>query len=157
MAVSTATITIFGYPKGIDNTQRFQVVRGTIAVTPGDYPTVGNSGQGGYQLSWGSLSNANGAVIESVPLPAATPSSTGSIFPVEVDIQSSGYTLNQFGTGPSGFIYVWDSVKGNMHIFVTPEREVSGNSGPLIEFAGPLSNAIVTDTIQFTAYFARNN
>jgi hypothetical protein len=151
MANSAATITIFPYPKGFDNTQRCQIVRGTIAVTFGTYPV------GGFALSWAGLSNANGSTIESVPIAGSTPSSTGGPTPFNVDIKSVANTTTNYGTGPSGYVYAWDSSTGNMHIFVTAEREVSGNSGPLVEMAGTVPTPVVNDTIQFEAWFYRNN
>ena len=150
MANATATITIFPYPRGFDNTQRFQIVRGTIAISAGTYPV------GGIPLSWGALTNTNGAVIESIPLPSALGTNT-SIFPVDVDIHSTGYVSSSAGTGPSGFIYLWDSVQGNLHIFES-SNGASAASGPLIEIgAANLPGTVVNDTIQFTAFFARNN
>lgn len=151
MANSAATITIFPYPRGFDNTQRMQVVRGTIAISAGTYPL------GGFPLTWGSLSNANGSVIESVPLPSATPTSTGSIKPVDVDVKSTAYTSTNYGSGPSGYIYIWDSVNGNLHIFLDYGSAASTSSGPLVEMGGNVPGLVVNDTIQFTAYFARNN
>ena len=73
MALATITTTIFPYPKGIDNTQRSQIVRGTFAISAnGTYPP------GGFPLSWASLSNLNGETIEAIPPQSATPSSTGT-------------------------------------------------------------------------------
>lgn len=151
MANAAATITIYPYPRGIDNTQRFQVVRGTIAISAGTYPL------GGFPLTWGSLSNANGAVIESIPLPASTPSSTGTVKPTDMDVKSTAYTSTNYGTGPSGYIYIWDSVNGNLHIFEDYGSAASTSSGPLVEMGGNVPGLVVNDTIQFTAYFPRNN
>lgn len=148
MAVSTATISYFGYPRGNDNTQRNQIRRGTIAIsTGGTYPP------GGFPLDWSSEGN------KSIPLPSTTPSSTGTIKPIDVDVKSTGYsTQNSGGPGPSGFIYIWDSVQGNLHIFVANNAfGASAASGPLIELGGNIPNTVVTDTIQFTAVFARND
>jgi|SRR5882672_1497229 len=147
---STATITIFPYPRGFDNTQRNQIVRGTIAISAGTYPL------GGYPLTWSGLSNSNGSTIESIPIAASTPSSTGGPKPFDMDVKSTAYVSTNAGSGPSGFIYVWDSVNGNLHIFESANGSSSA-SGPLIEFGGPLPGTVVGDTIQFTAYFYRNN
>jgi hypothetical protein len=146
MAASTATITVFPYPRGYDNTQRNQIVRGTIALSNGTYPV------GGYTLTWSGIIG-----IQSVPIPASTPSSTSTPKPFDMDIKSTANVTTMYGTGPSGFVYVWDSVNGNLHVFVSAERETSGNSGPLVEFAGTLPGSMVNDTIQFTAIFYRNN
>src|SRR5437868_1301030 len=113
MANATATITVFPYPKGVDNTQRSQIIRGTIEISAGTYPL------GGFPLSWANASNVNGQMLESIPVPASTPSSTGGPVPFDMDVKSSCYVSTNFGSGPSGFIYLWDSVNGNLHIFET--------------------------------------
>jgi hypothetical protein len=150
MAVSTATITVFGYPKGFDNTQRNVVVRGTIAVTFGTYPP------GGYPLNWNNVTNVNGELLESIPIGTTSPTSTGSPFPIDVDVRSAANRPGTGGTGPSGYIYLWDNILGNLHIFESANGS-SNNSGPLIEIGGNLDANIVNDTIQFRAYFTRNN
>ena len=146
MALSTATLTLFPYPKGVDNTQRNQILRGTVALSAGTYPP------GGYSLSWVTLTNASGERIESIPNPASTPSSTGSPFPTEVDFYSVGYQS-------SGYVYVWDNVQGNFHVFISANA-ASGTSGPLIEGVAPntavLPAALLADSIQFCATFPRN-
>lgn len=133
MAIATATITIFPYPKGSDNTQRCQILRGTIAIsTGGTYPP------GGFPLSWTGLEQ-----IKS--LPGYGPGT--AVTPIEV----------QFSPGanpPSGYVYIWDSVVGNLHIFESANG-ASNNSGPLLEIGGAIDNRIVTDSIQFEAWFVR--
>ena len=143
MAVSSATITVFPYPKGVDNTQRFHVLRGTIAVTNGTYPP------GGFPLNWTNLEQ-----VKAIPAGGSTPSSTGSPAPIEVDIFSTSNQAGFGGIGPSGYVYSWDNVLGNMHI-LEAANGVSNASGPLIEYGGNLDQHIVNDTIQFTAYFVR--
>jgi hypothetical protein len=150
MAVSTATITVFPYPKGFDNTQRNVVVRGTFKVTFGTYPP------GGFPLNWNNLVNVNGETLEAIPLGGQSPNSTGVPFPIDVDVNSAADQVGFGGTGPSGYIYAWDSVLGNLHIFEAMNG-ASANSGPLVEFGGNLDANIVNDSIQFTAYFPRNN
>jgi len=143
MAVSTATVSVFAYPKGVDNTQRYHVLRGTISVTNGTYPP------GGFPLSFANLEQ-----LKAIPFGGSSPSSTGSPFPVEMDIFSSSNQAGFGGVGPSGYVYMWDSVLGNMHIFEAANG-VSNASGPLVEYGGNLDQHIVNDTIQFTAYFVR--
>ena len=145
MANATATITVFPYPKGYDNTQRNQIVRGTIAISAGTYPT------GGFPLSWSSIIG-----VQSVPIPGSTPSSTGGPKPFDMDVKSTAYTATNYGTGPSGYVYVWDSVNGNLHIFVDYGSAASTSSGPLVEMGGNVPGLVVNDTIQFTAVFYRN-
>lgn len=137
MAVATASIIVSAYPAGISNDSRMEMVRGTIKVTTGGtYPP------GGFPLSW-----ANTEGVKAIPASSTTPSSTGSILPVNMDIKSGG-------NPPSGYSYVWNSVNGNMHIFES-NNGVSGNSGPLVEVGGAIANAIVADTILFRAEFVR--
>ncbi len=139
MAVSTATATLFDYPKGVDNTQRFQILRGTIAISTGTYPG------GGYAIDWASLKNGGGGRTEAIPVGSAT-----SIFPVDCDVQDSG-------TIPKGYIFVVDNV-GNLHVFVAANA-ASGTSGPLLEGVGPNANVpgdlSGSTTIQFRASFVR--
>ena len=145
MAVATATLTTYPYPKGVDNTQRCNVVRGTITLSTGTYPP------GGFSLSWNNLPG-----VYSIPIPGSTPSSTSTPTPFDVDVKSVGDRAQNGNIGPSGFIYLWDSVVGNLHVFVS-DNGASSASGPLVEYGGPLSGDLVNDTIQFTAYFYRNN
>lgn len=140
MAIATITINPLAHPKGYDNTQHNEVVRGTFAIsTGGTYPP------GGFPLNWGALEG-----IKAIPPSLSTPSSTGSIFPIDVDVKS-------VANPPSGYIYLWDNVLGNLHIFETVNGAAGSNaSGPLEELGGAIPNTIVTDVIQFTAYFSRS-
>jgi hypothetical protein len=57
---------------------------------------------------------------------------------------------------PSGYVYLWDNVLGNLHIFETDNGAAGSNaSGPLLEIGGAIDNHIVTDVIQFEAIFVR--
>lgn len=142
MAVSTLSVTYNGYPRGNDNTQRNQVRRGTFAITTGGtYPP------GGFPIDWSNEGN------KSIPF-----SGSSTIKPIDVDVKSTGYATTAGGIGPSGFIYIWDSVQGNLHIFQTVNGAGGSNaSGPLIELGGNIPNAVVQDVISFTATFARND
>ncbi len=138
MAAAVATLTLFDFPKGVDNTQRFQVLRGTINIGFGTYPV------GGFTLNWGAMTNSGGGRVEGIP------NSGSSVLPVEVDVQS-------MSTTPGGFVYVVDSA-GTLHVFIA-SNSTSGTSGPLIEGVGATANvpaALVNDNINFTAYFVRN-
>jgi hypothetical protein len=138
MAVATATIVVNAYPSGIDNTARFEIVRGKITIsTGGTYPP------GGFPLNWSGIEG-----LKVIPAASLTPSSTGTILPVDMDINSAA-------NPPSGYIYTWDNVNGNLHILES-NNGVSGNSGPLVELGGAIPNTIVTDVIQFRASFVRN-
>jgi hypothetical protein len=151
MANSTATLTVRAYPHGIDNTQRSQIVRGTVAITTGFYPS------GGYVVNWATLSQGgSGQGVESIPVAfSGLSSSITTPFPVDVDIKSVAANTSPYGKGPSGYIYVWDNVNGNIHIFQSATNAASGNSGPLVEFGGAIPNTIVNDRITFTAVYQR--
>lgn len=141
---SVATLVKYPYPKGSDNTQRTSIVRGTISLSPGQYPP------GGFPLNWGSLEG-----LYAIPPGGSSPSSTGSVFPIDVTIKSVGNLVGAAGTGPSGYIYAWDNVNGNFHIFAVDTGSASGSSGPLVEIGGGISGTIFADTIQFEAIFVR--
>lgn len=144
MADATATITVFGYPKGFTNDQRTQTVRGTIAISAGHYP------QGGLALDWTTIEG-----VKSIPPGASTPASTGSNFPIDMDVKSVKNGTSTAGVGPSGVVYAWDNVLGNLHVLVS-NNGVSANSGPLIELgAAAIPGWVINDTIQFRATFAR--
>ena len=87
MAVATATPTINAFPNGVDNTQRFTRIYGTIAISasPATYAT------GGLALSFSGLEPIK---------------STQS--PVIVYIES---------VKGSGFIYGWNQSTGKLQIF----------------------------------------
>jgi hypothetical protein len=137
MADGVATINVYGHPRGFSNTQRVQEVRGTITLTQGHYPV------GGFALNWGAVSG-----IHTIPLGAQTASSTGTIMPIDLDAKS-------VANPPSGIVWLWDNVTGNLHAYITADA-ASANSGPLIEFGGAaMPQWMFGDTIQFRAVFAR--
>jgi len=143
MADSTATITVFPYPKGVDNTQRCEVLRGTISVTQGHYPSGPNGT--GWPLSWANIEG-----LKAIPPGSTTPSSTGSITPINVDVHSAA-------SPPSGIVYIWDNVFGNLHAYISADAS-SNSSGPLIEYGGAvIPQYIINDVIQFEAWFTKNN
>lgn len=138
MAAATATLTLYDFPKGVDNTQRYQILRGTISIGFGTYPV------GGFALNWSSLTNAGGGRVEGIP------NSGSTVIPVEVDVQDVSPT-------PSGYVFVVDNL-GTLHVFIAANA-ASSTSGPLIEGVGPNANVtgtLASATIQFTAYFVRN-
>lgn len=144
MADSAATITINAYPAGSTVDRNTQTIRGTFTLSQGHYP------EGGIPLNWNTIEP-----IKSIPAAGSTPAATGNIFPIDVDVKSTGFVRNNNGVGPSGFVYIWDSVQGNLHIFES-NNGVSNASGPLIEIgAAALPAAVFQDTIKFTAIFTR--
>ena len=149
MADATVTITPFAYPSGYDNTQRTIIVRGTFTISQGHYPSDQIKGTG-FPLDWTKLEG-----LKAVGVPQSTPNATNTAFPFDVDVKSVGNVLTAGGKGPSGWIYLWDNVVGNLHIFES-NNGVSGNSGPLIELgAVALPASIFQDTVVFEAKFVR--
>lgn len=133
MAVSTITITQNPYPRGTTNDQRNEHIFGTFALSQGTYP------QNGYALNWGSVE-----AVKSLPA-----SGTSGPFPIDVRAHSAS-------NPPSGIVYIWDNVAGNLHIFIC-NNGVSNASGPLIEINGMvLPQWVFSDTIVFEAIFPRN-
>jgi len=143
MADSQATITVYGYPKGVTNDQRTETVRGTISVSAGAYP-AGPNGTG-WPLNWGNVE-----AIKAIPAGSSTQQSTGTIMPIDVDVKS-------VAAKPTGVVYIWDNVNGNLHAYISADAS-SNSSGPLVEYGGPvIPQYIINDTIQFTATFAKIN
>src|SRR5579864_6509771 len=96
MAIATATINVYPYPRGVDNTQRMEYIRGTISIsTGGTYPP------GGFPLNWTGLEQ-----IKAIPVVAVS----NTVQPFQVQIESAA-------NPPSGYIYLTDGVTGNLHIF----------------------------------------
>lgn len=134
---STATINVYGYPLGVTNDQRTEVIRGTISITSGTYP-LGPGGTG-WTLNWGAQER-----VKSIPFNTA-----GTIMPIDCDFKS-------IANPPSGWVYVWNSVTGNMHLYVCANAS-SNSSGPLQEYNGNVPGSVVNDIIEFRAVFARIN
>lgn len=153
MADSVATIKVFKYPQGVDNTQRNIILRGTISLSTGHYPV------GGFPLTWTSAQNLNaglnaaGAVgTEYIPSPytnVQVDSARGNVtyLPTEVDVWSAA-------NPPSGWSYFVDTTAGKLHI-MCPSNGASGASGPMVEYGGNLITSQLNDVIQFCAVFPR--
>ena len=138
MANATATISISSYPTGVDNTARREIICGTIKLAQGAYPA------GGFPLSWANLEQ-----LKAIPLGGSSPASTGNLIPINMDVNSTSFP-------PSGIIWVWDSVNGNLHAMISADAS-SNNSGPLVEFGGAsLPGWMLNDIITFKAEFNRN-
>lgn len=156
MANGTATLKAFKYPRGLDNTDRNFVLRGSI--------TIGGVGGaiypvGGFPLDWTKVTNLNAGLsasgqgyelIPSTYIGVNKDSVLGNVtlIPTEVDVWSSA-------NPPSGYTYVVDASVGNLHILV-PSNGASGASGPMVEFGGTLVSSILNDTIQFVAIIPKN-
>ena len=120
MANSTVTATAYSYPNGTDNTQRRQIVTGTLAIqaSPGVYAT-------------GGLSLSNVFNIETIK---------------SSDNNSPAYLRFESVSG-SGYIYGWNKANNKIQIFTgaaaqSPLTELSagampaGVSGDVILFRG---------------------
>lgn len=138
MANATAAISVNSYPTGSDNTARRIILTGKIVLTQGAYPP------GGFALNWNNLE-----AMKAIPLGSSTPTSTGTFIPINMDVNSTSFP-------PSGIIWVWDSVNGNLHAMISADAS-SNSSGPLVEFGGAsLPGWMLNDIISFKAEFARN-
>lgn len=124
MAVATATVAVATYPNGVDNTQRHEVLFGTIAVqaSPATYAT------GGLAVSFqGSFLHSNSAT------------------PLWCDVQST--------TG-SGYVYQYLPATGKVKILVQGSAEAApmeelaaaavpaGVSGDTIKFRAEFNRSI---------------
>lgn len=146
MADSVCTITTYKGPRGSTVDQRTQTVRGTLAFSAGHYPAgTGVAGTTGWALNW-----SNVEAVKALPTPPTTgPSSTGSPAPFDCDIKS-------IASPPSGVVYLWDSVSGNVHMYVVANAS-SNSSGPLEEYGGTvIPQYIINDIVEFRAVFERN-
>lgn len=56
MAVASLVLTLKPYPKGVDNTQRRQILYGTAVITAGD----GTAASTGIPVSWNKIKNPSG-------------------------------------------------------------------------------------------------
>jgi hypothetical protein len=118
MALSTVKATIYAYPNGNDNTQRRQILMGTLAISasPGTYPT------GGFSLT--------------------------NVFALEANKTSNYNTpmyLTVYSVSGSGYVYAYNRANNKLQIFTgaaaqSPLAELSagatpaGVSGDTIEF-----------------------
>jgi hypothetical protein len=158
MANSKATIKLFAWPRGVDNTQRNIILRGTISIGPTGTANIYPAG--GFPLDWTSVQSGAGysastglvgnAVIPSSYTGTAKDSVLGDVvlLPTEVDVWSAA-------NPPSGYTYVVDRSVGKLHVLV-PSNGASGASGPMVEFGGVVPVAMQNDTIQFTAVLPLN-
>jgi hypothetical protein len=136
MAATTATLTVYNYPNGINNTQRRQTLYGTIAIgaSPLTYAT------GGIQLSFLGVKDASGQVVQI---------DSASTLPAILWLQ---------GVGGSGYTYTWNQPTNKLQIF-TVDATATGTEYPLIEFTNgaAIPAGVSGDTIVFEADFIRAN
>src|ERR1051326_5752719 len=92
MATATATITVNAYPNGVDNTQRHQVIFGTVAIQA----AAATYAHLGLAISWAQE-----------PIKALLPAS-GVAAPVWAEFKSK--------TG-SGYVYIYNETTGKLMIF----------------------------------------
>lgn len=129
MAVATATLTLYPYPKGVDNTQRRKIVQGTCAIqaSPATYAT------GGLAITWSQI--APSASADGLTEPTATP-----------------LLAEFFSVGGTGFIYGYNKSTGKLQIFTGAAAQSA-----LTELSAAAVPAGVSgDTIEFYAEFIRN-
>ena len=131
MAATTATITLFNYPRGVDTTQRRLVINGTIAIgaSPLTYAT------GGIQLSFLGIKNADGS---SILLDTNSASA-----PIVVYLQS---------VAGSGYVYGWNQSANKLQIFTGAAAQ-----SPLTELTNgaTVPASVSGDVIEFEAQFLK--
>ena len=99
-----ATFTVNPYPNGVDNSQRFQRIYGTISISSGTYPS------GGFAITWAAGSQE---VVKS------------NLPPVIAYFES-------VAAPPSGYSYTWDATNQKLRVFQngainSPQAEISGS------------------------------
>jgi hypothetical protein len=135
---AVATFKQLAYPGGSDNTQKSQILRGTVTFTvqAGSPPTQDTYPAGGFSLT----SVYGSETVKSLPT-----SSTQGPLPFAAHAESVALP-------PSGYVYQFDNTNWNLHIF-----QVSGN-GVLVELssASALPAGVISDTVLVMLYFAKN-
>jgi hypothetical protein len=127
MATATVTLTVTGYPNGVDNTQRHEVLFGQAALAAG-----GTYAANGLPFVWAFLEGIGGQFIPNF----------STMVPVWAEFQSLAGGGTPTGTPPSSMTYAWDTVHQTLRIFV---------GGTELAAAA----AIPADTIGFRAEFNR--
>lgn len=123
---SAATLTVNAYPNGVDNTQRRQVVNGLCALSASTYPA------NGIPINWAAMINGNGGGLF---LPASS---------TDVPIAGTPQFTSTKGAAADGsnYTYAYDATHGTLRIFLGGAEFTTGD-------------AVIVDTIAFTAEFAR--
>lgn len=135
MATAIATITIDNYPAGINNLQRTQHVRGTVAIqaSPATYAT------GGLALNFLGAKDSANNFIEFL----------SGQSPTEVTFYDDSAT-------PTGYVFKWNKAANAIQILAASAG--AAGSAPLVELANALAipASISGGTIRFKAVFSRN-
>lgn len=140
MATATATLSIYPYPQGIDNSQRVIYVTGTVAIqaSPATYAT------GGLTLNWTGLLQT----VTNLPIVAQGT----DLAPFLVWFQGVGLA----GSTVGGYTYVWNKASDTFQIGAAVT--VTAGTGPTFEEmtnGTAIPAAVSNDTIQFEATFVR--
>lgn len=130
MATATATMTLYPYPKGVDNTQRRKVLMGTCAVqaSPAAYAT------GGLPITWSQL--APSASADGLSEPTTTP------------LVADFYSISG-----SGFVYAYNKSTGKLQIFTGAAAQSALTE---LTNASAIPAGVSGDTIEVYAEFIRN-
>jgi hypothetical protein len=109
MATATVKLTVNGYPNGVDNTQRRQILNGIAALLAG-----GTYLTNGLPFTWTFLSAEGGAFIPNFD--ATTP--------VWAEFQS----IAGGSTGTAPITYLYDTVHGTLRIFIGALEVTTGTA-----------------------------
>lgn len=131
MSAAVATITVDAYPKGVDNTQRMTIIRGTVAIgaSPLTYTT------GGIAIVSASNATQSGWAQEPIKVTSDTP------------IECEFYSV-----AGSGFVYTWNQASNTLQIFTGAAAQSALTE---LTGGGAIPAGVSGDTIRFTATFLR--
>lgn len=132
MATATATPGAYPFPWGVDNTQRFIEIRGTIGISasPDTYAT------GGLAVNWTQMAVDGGFEV---------PVNAGSLaVPVGVHFRS---------VSGSGYIYEWNATNNTIQIFV--QGAAAGDALAEMADLAAIPAGVSNDNVQFEATFTK--
>ena len=126
-----ATLTVYPWPQGIDNSQHRIRVNGQVAI-------AGTYAAGGFALVWTSL----------------TESTTGQAVLLNTTKTAPFIAYFQSASG-SGFVYQYNVATNKIQIFTVESTALSTQSALTELAAGTVPAGVSGDTIQYEAEFVR--
>lgn len=142
MAKATVTLTVNKFPAGVDNTQRYTYVRGTVAISASPAFYVA----GGLALDWTKVSN----LLKISP---------DYKYPIQVTFFSVGSSYyGSSGTYAGGFPLLWNKANHTLQIMANAGTQTEGQ-GPVwqeLSDATAIPAQLSLDTILFEAVFVRS-
>lgn len=139
---SAASLSLNNFPFGVDNTQRYTYLRGTISLSAGTYT------EGGISINWSNLFKSGGGNADPKVVPP----------PFQVTFRSAGYSASSISSQVvGGYLYEWNEENDSLQI-LTASGGSAGTGAVFEEMTNgtSLPAAVLNDTIQFEAIFAKN-